>query len=132
MRALELGARFHYDPATLVHYRRHDGNVSSNKLAVHESNLMVRRQNGHLVEPRFARKLVSEDLFSVGRDLSDADRDEAARGYYRDSLKQRFTLKAAAWLAICATPAIVRRPLADCLVTVKRSLFPSRLRPDGS
>ncbi len=133
MRALELGARFHYDPATLVHYRRHDSNVSSNKLAVHESNLMVRRQNGHLVEPRLARRLISEDLFSIGRDLSDADRSEEAREYYRDSLRERLTPKAAAWLAISAAPAAVRRPLAERLVALKRSVSPaSRLSTDGS
>jgi glycosyltransferase involved in cell wall biosynthesis len=132
MRALDLGARFHYDPATLVHYRRHDSNVSSNKLAVHESNLMVRRQNSHLVGPRRARRLISEDLFSIGRDLADADRSEEARGYFRDSLRERFTPKAAAWLAISAAPATLRRPLAERLVTIKRSLAHSRLSPDGS
>jgi glycosyltransferase involved in cell wall biosynthesis len=132
MRALDLGARFHYDPATLVHYRRHDSNVSSNKLAVHESNLMVRRRNSHLVAPRLARKLIAADLFSVGRDLSEVDCNEEARQFYRDSLKQRFTPKAAAWLAICAAPAVVRRPVADRLVAVKRSLSQSRLSPDGS
>jgi len=130
-RALALGARFHYDPATVVHYRRHDSNVSSNKLAVHESNLMVRRRNRHLVAPRLARKLIAADLFSVGRDLSDADRDEEARRFYRDSLRERLTPKAAAWLAICATPAAVRRPLADRAVAVKRSLAGSSLRPEG-
>jgi glycosyltransferase involved in cell wall biosynthesis len=131
MRALDLGARFHYDPATLVHYRRHDSNVTSNKLAVHESNLMVRRRNRHLVAPRLARKLIAADLFSVGRDLSDADRNQEARKFYRDSLKERLTPKAAAWLALCAAPGAVRRPLADRAVALKRSLAGSSLRPEG-
>jgi glycosyltransferase involved in cell wall biosynthesis len=131
MRALELGARFHYDPGTLVHYRRHDSNVSSNKLAVHESNLMVRRRNRHLVAPRLGRKLIAADLFSVGRDLSEIDCNEEARRFYGDSLKARFTPKAAAWLAISAAPAAVRRPVADGAVAVKRSLTGTRLRPDG-
>ncbi|HEY2478713.1 MAG TPA: glycosyltransferase [Solirubrobacterales bacterium] len=132
MRAIDLGARFHYDPATLVHYRRHDSNVTTNKLAVHESNLMVRKLNSHLVAPRLARKLIAEDLFSVGRDLSDADRSAEASHFYRESLKERFTPKAAAWLVICAAPAAVRRPLADRLVAAKRSLSPSPLSTDGS
>jgi glycosyltransferase involved in cell wall biosynthesis len=131
MRALDLGARFHYDSATLVHYRRHDGNVSSNKLAVHESNLKVRRRNRHLVAPRLARRLIAADLFSVGRDLSDIDCNEEARRRYRDSLKERFTPKAAAWLAICAAPAAVRGPIADRAVATKRALSGSRLRPEG-
>lgn len=132
MRALRLGARFSYDPTTLVHYRRHDSNVSSNRLAVHQSNLMVRRGNSHLVEPRLARKLIAQDLFSVGRDLSDAERGDEARAYFKESLRERFTPKAAAWIAICATPVAVRRPLANRLVAVKRSFSPARLSPDGS
>jgi len=130
-RALELGARFHYDPSTLVHYRRHDSNVSSNLLAVHESNLMVRRRNRHLVAPRLARRLIAADLFSIGRDLSQIDCNEDARSFYRDSLKERFTAKAAAWLAISAAPGVMRRPLAGGAVAVKRSVTGTRLRAES-
>jgi glycosyltransferase involved in cell wall biosynthesis len=132
MRALQLDAKFHYDPATLVQYRRHDSNVTSNKLAVHESNLMVRRHNRHLVAPPLARRLIAADLFSVGRDLSQIDCNEDARRFYRDSVKERFTPKAAAWLALSAAPAKVRRPVAGGAVAFKRSLTGTRLRPDGS
>jgi glycosyltransferase involved in cell wall biosynthesis len=132
MRALDLGARFAYEPATLVHYRRHESNVSSNLLAVHRSNLMVRRANRHLVAPRLARRLIAQDLFSVGRDLCEGERTAEARTCFGESLRERFTPKAATWLALCAAPESVRRPLADRLVAAKRSLFPSRLSPDGS
>jgi hypothetical protein len=130
-RALGRGARFHYDPTTLVHYRRHDSNVSSNMLAVHESNLMVRSRNRHLVTPRLARKLIAADLFSIGRDLSEIDRNEDARRFYRDSLKEHATAKAAAWVALSAAPPALRRPLAGGAVAVKRTLTGTRLRTQG-
>jgi glycosyltransferase involved in cell wall biosynthesis len=131
-RALEVGARFHYDPATMVHYRRHDSNVSSNMLAVHESNLMVRLCNRHLVSPRQARKLIAANLFSVGRDLSEIDCNEDARRFYRDSLKERATARAAAWVALSTAPRVLRRPLAGGAVAVKRTLTGTRLRTQGS
>lgn len=130
-RALELGACFHYDPATLVHYRRHDSNVTTNMLAVHESNLMVRMRNRHLVSPRQARKRIAADLFSVGRDLSQIERNEDARRFYRDSLKEHATAKAAAWVALSAAPPVLRRPLAGGAVAVKRTLTGTRLRTQG-
>jgi glycosyltransferase involved in cell wall biosynthesis len=130
MRALGLGARFAYQQATLVHYRRHDSNVSSNLLAVHESNLMVRRENRHLVTQRLARKLIAQDLFSVGRDLCQADRAAEARPRFADSVRERPTFKAATWLALCAAPQSVSGPLADRLVAVKRSLSPTGLGAD--
>ena len=77
------------------------------------------------------RKLIAADLFSVGRDLSEIDCNEDARRFYRDSLRERVTPKAAAWLAISAAPAAVRRPLAGGAVAVKRSLTGTHLRPDG-
>jgi glycosyltransferase involved in cell wall biosynthesis len=131
MRALHLGGRFAYDSSTLVHYRRHDSNVSSNRLDVHKSNLNVRRANRHLVERALARRLIAQDLFSVGRDLYDAGRGGEARPWFRESMQEHFTPKAAAWIALCATPAAVRRPLADGLVAAKRSLPPSPLRADS-
>jgi glycosyltransferase involved in cell wall biosynthesis len=132
MRALGLGGRFAYQQATLVHYRRHDSNVSSNLLTVHESNLMVRRENRHLVAPRLARQLIAQDFFSVGRDLCQANRAAEARSSFADSLRERPTPKAAAWLGLCAAPDSVGGPLADRLVAVKRSLFPTGLGADGS
>jgi glycosyltransferase involved in cell wall biosynthesis len=132
MRALDRGARFGYEPATLVHYRRHDSNVTSNLLAVHESNLMVRRANRHLVSSRTARRLIAQDLFSVGRDLCQADRGGEARARFGESLRERPSAKAAAWLALTAAPQSFGGPLGDRLVAAKRSLFPTGVGSDGS
>ena len=122
MRALRDDAIFHYDPTTFVNYRRHDSNVSSNKLAVHESDLLVRRANTYLVSRRFARRVLAEDLFKVGRDLSDRERADEARAFFHESLRQRPTAKGLAWALIVSVPAGLRRPLADSLVSIKRTL----------
>jgi glycosyltransferase involved in cell wall biosynthesis len=129
MRALRAGAVFYYDPAILVRCRRHDNNVSSDQLALHRSDFVVRSRYADLVDSRwFAHTVLARDLFHIARDLSDRDRMREARAVFVDALRHRLTLRGLAWVLVLSAPEPYRRELADGLVSVKRGLMSAARR----
>ena len=46
----------------------------------------------------------ADELRSMRRVYLDAGRGDEARSWFRESAQERFTPKAAAWIALCATP----------------------------
>ena len=125
MRALKRGAIFFYDPHTLVKYRLHDANMSSNRVRNNRAMLLAHRWHADLPEDRvLVRAVFAADHFTLGRLLVDEERSAEARREFVASLRQRPGLRALAWALLTSMPDCYRRPLAGASVSVKRALFP--------
>jgi glycosyltransferase involved in cell wall biosynthesis len=122
MRALRAGAVFHYDPAMLVRHRRHNGNVSSNQLAMKRADLYVRCRDAELIDDRaLVQKVVAHDYFVLGWLLRDQGRPREARSAFVSSLRHRPTLRAFAWVLILSAPERHRRVLGDRAISLRRA-----------
>ncbi len=124
MRSLRAGARFYHDPAVLVRFRRHEHNVSADKLKMHRAELLVHSRHAGLVSGRsLPRRVIARDLRNIARALSDQDRPEEARAAFVSSLRRAPSLRGVAWALLLSAPERWRRPLAEVLVSFKRSLY---------
>lgn len=125
MRALRAGAVFYYDPEILVHYRRHDHNVSSDRLALHRSDYLVRSWNEDLIDSRpFVNDVMAQSLFHIGRDLCDRGQPREARAAFVDAIRRKPTLRALAWVLLLSAPEPYGRAAAERMVSIKRTLLP--------
>jgi glycosyltransferase involved in cell wall biosynthesis len=129
MRSLRGGAVFYYDPETLVRYRRHDANASSNHLSMRQADLLVHRWYADEVEdPALVREVLAGDYFALGRILRNQDRPRAARRAFVASLHQRPTLRALTWALLVSVPERHHDRLANRVISVKRALRPEASR----
>jgi glycosyltransferase involved in cell wall biosynthesis len=129
LRALKTGAVFFHDPRVLVRYRDHAQQVSNSLLRMHDGECKVHEWHADLVEDsRLVRKTRARDLSNIGRVLSDQDRPSEARAAFISSLRHRPTLRLLAWVLVLSGPDRYRRPLADRLVSIKRTLYPDALQ----
>ncbi len=125
LRALAVGARFHYDPRVLVRYRRHDAQITANLLAVRRAAFDVRQTHRDLVDDRaHVDAVLARELRAIGRMLVDEGEPRAARSAYRASLRRRATPAALAWTALLAAPAAQRRRLIDLSLALRRGATP--------
>ena len=107
MRALRCGARFHYDPRLLGLYRRHDANLSSQRLAMTEmSHLVHRWYAADLGDRRYVRGRLARDLCAIGRHRLDSGMLPDAARAYRASLRQRPSVRGMAWSLALAAPGV--------------------------
>src|SRR5439155_7367132 len=88
LRALAAGAVFYYDPAVLVRYRQHEGQVTSDRLGIYRETYLVHRWHAGVVDnSRLVRSVHAEDLLGIGRQLvGDGHPGEASRAF-RHSLR---------------------------------------------
>lgn len=125
LRALKHGAKFFYDPRVLVHYRRHDQQVTHNRLRTEQATYAVHGWHDDLAEladcPRFVREVKSDDLLRIGRFLVDADRPREARQAFVSSLHERLTPRGLAWAFLLSSPRQYRRALTEAVVAGKRA-----------
>jgi hypothetical protein len=129
MRSLHGGAVFYYDPKTLVRYRRHDANASSNHLSMREADLFVHRRYADVVEDHsLVREVLAGDHFALGRILRNQHRTREARTAFVASLRQRPTLRALAWTLLVSVPERHHDRLANRVISVKRALRPEASR----
>jgi len=96
LRALSSNAAFYFDPRLLVRLRQHDSNLgSSNALLVWELNLWIHRRYADAVQDKhLVRRVIARDLATIGRCQLGRGNAVAARGSYRDSLRERSSLSA--------------------------------------
>jgi glycosyltransferase involved in cell wall biosynthesis len=124
LRALGAGATFFYDPSVLVRCRAHPRQVSSNVLRMHEAEYVTHRIHSDLVDDhRLVDAVLARDLSNIARVLSDQARLPEARTLFISSLGHRPTLRVLAWVIVLSLPPGFRQPLADRLVSIKRSLI---------
>jgi glycosyltransferase involved in cell wall biosynthesis len=124
LRALMAGAVSFYDPSVLVAYRTHSQQVSSDLLRMHKAEYLVHGWCSEVVEdPWLTRKVLARDLSNIARVLSEQDRPHEARRVFLSSLRRRPTLRVLAWVLVLSTPDRCRQPLADGLVSIKRTLI---------
>jgi glycosyltransferase involved in cell wall biosynthesis len=125
MRALGSGAVFFYDPRFLVKCRTHENQTSNNLMRMHSHVYTVHGWHAGLVEnPRLVRKVRANDLSNIARLFSDQDQPREARAVFLAALRHRPTLRMLAWVLVLSAPDSVRRPLAEGLVSAKRTLVP--------
>jgi glycosyltransferase involved in cell wall biosynthesis len=122
LRAVGAGATVYYDPRAMVKYREHQGQVSKAKLEMHEAEYAVHRRHAKLVDDRrLVKRVEANDLFNIGRAMSDEDRTDEARKAFKASMKRRPTARAAAWAIVVSAPERYRRGIADRAVSIKRA-----------
>jgi glycosyltransferase involved in cell wall biosynthesis len=120
MRALERGATFHHDARTLVRYRRHDGNVTGDRLWVHRSICQVQLWHAAQIADRgLVRAVRATGLRDLGRLLVDAGAPREARRFVLASLRLRPSPTALAWLILLTLPERPRRRLIPALVALR-------------
>jgi glycosyltransferase involved in cell wall biosynthesis len=123
LRALKIGARFFYDPAVLVRYRRHASSVTSDLLRMYRGTYEVHRWHADLVsDRRLVREVLAEDRFRIARCLFDSGEPRGARRAFVASLCRGPALRELGWaLALCA-PGRYQRPVIERLTSLKHSL----------
>jgi glycosyltransferase involved in cell wall biosynthesis len=126
LRALTAGAVFFYDPNVLVKIRTHENQVSNNLLRMHKAECTAHGWHAALVkDPRLVRNVRARDLSNIARLLSDENMPREARATFVAALRQRFSPRLLAWVLVLSMPDRYRRPLADGLVSIRRTLTPS-------
>jgi glycosyltransferase involved in cell wall biosynthesis len=121
MRCLRAGATFYFDPAVLVRYRRHEGNLSSNLSWMQRCLYDVHRWYADDIEdPALVHGVLASDLFRIGRFLVDEHRYAEARGAFRASLGHGRGARAVIWALLLGLPPGVHVHAARGLVRVKR------------
>ena len=136
LRALRAGAVFYYDPAVLVRYRRHDGQITSSRLRVEQAGHEVRSLHADLVGDRkLARSVRAETLFRIGRLLVDDGRPVEARRAFRHALRYASgaqgsrSARSFGWFTVLSLPAGLRAQSGETLVRLSRAL--DQLRGDA-
>jgi glycosyltransferase involved in cell wall biosynthesis len=122
LRAPKAGAIFFYDPTVLVRYRRREGSVTADKLAMYRSELLAHRLHADLADsPTLVRKVLAHDLCNIGRALNRQGRRREARAAFVSSLRQSPTPRGLAWTLVLSTPERYGRGL----ISLKRALYQS-------
>jgi glycosyltransferase involved in cell wall biosynthesis len=129
MRCLRAGARFHYDPRTLLRYRQHGGNLSGRALWMRQCSYEVRRRYAPDISDRGeVRRMLGSDLFAIGRALVNEGQPREARKAMRRSLRYgRGTggastwARALAWVAVLSLPARAREQTGGVLLGLRRA-----------
>ncbi len=128
-RCLRAGARFYFDPRRLVNYRRHDGNVTNNQLAVRNAVHDVHRWHADMIDdPRLVREVHTYDLFRIARLLVEDGRPLEARQVFWQTLRYASTatastsLRALAWTVVLSLPEQARVGAGSALVAVSRAV----------
>jgi glycosyltransferase involved in cell wall biosynthesis len=127
-RCLRAGARFYFDPRRLVNYRRHDGNVTNNQLAVRNAVHDVHRWHADLIDdPRLVREVHTYDLFRIARLLVEDGRPRQARQVFWQTLRYASpatastSLRALAWTVVLSLPEQARLGAGAALVALSRA-----------
>jgi glycosyltransferase involved in cell wall biosynthesis len=136
-RCLRAGVVFYYEPRTLVRYRRHEHNITSDPSEMHEAMRLVRAWNIDLIgNPRLAERVMAQDLFKVGRAHVNAGNPAQARRAIRKSLRYArgnslyANARALAWIAILSLPSGSNEP-ARAFLGLRRAIrsLPGTRRP---
>jgi glycosyltransferase involved in cell wall biosynthesis len=128
-RCLRAGARFYYDPRVLMGHRRHEHNMTNDKMAVCRALSTVHFWHEDLIDDRrLVREVHALDLFRIGRLLVDQGRPREALRTFRRSLRYpsrataSLSLRALAWVAILSLPELARERAGRALVGFSRAL----------
>lgn len=122
-RCLRAGARFHYDPRTLLSWRQHESNLTQQTDFMDESARQVRSWYAADVGDR----AIAEDHFRTGRKLVDAGHPREARRAFAASLRRRgggygASARALVWIAILGMPTGLRERAGRRLTGLSRAL----------
>ena len=128
-RCLRAGARFYYDPRTVMRWRRHENNLSMRKPWMDTCSCEVRRWYAADVADRaIVCAGLAPVLHRVARRLVDEGRPGEASRTYREALgyargaAPSDSVKALAWIAVLGLPARMRERVKDILVGCRRAL----------
>ena len=126
-RCLRGGARFYYDPRSLLGWRHHGANQSADQLRMDEFTARVRLHYAADVGDRsMAREVIAATLFRTARALVDAGRLREARPTFWRSLRYASptrawdALRALAWTVVLSLPPGPRSRLGASMVRARR------------
>ncbi len=123
LRALRARAVFYYDPALLVRYRRHAGNLTNDQLRMRRATHRLHETHADVAPSRtFARSVLARDRADIGRLLVNVGDFQSARESYVASLRQLPAPRPMAWALLLSVPSRFRRVLIGGAVSVKRAL----------
>jgi glycosyltransferase involved in cell wall biosynthesis len=128
-RCLRAGARFYYDPRTMLHWRHHESNLSGRTAWMDECACQVRRWYEADVSDRtIVREALAPNLFRVARQLVDDGCADSARRTFREALRyaRGGTLsdnaRALVWIAVLGLPENTRNRLGRTMVACSRAV----------
>jgi glycosyltransferase involved in cell wall biosynthesis len=120
--AAGTGAVFFSDPAIVVRYRRHAGNVSNDQLGMSRAVRFVHLRHADLPQDRrLVSQVLAEDRSRVGRLLVEENAREA-RGEFVGALRHRLAPRELAWAVVLSMPDRYQRALIPSLVSTAREL----------
>lgn len=128
LRCLRAGARFYYDPRSLLGWRQHGDNLSGDRAGMQEYATGVRLQYAADIADRaMVRRILAQDLFRVGRNMVDEGRPGEARQAFLRSLRYvggvpvSASARALVWGVALSLPARPRARLCAWLVRASRT-----------
>ena len=128
-RCLRAGARFYYDPRTLLHWRQHESNLSGRTAWMDECSLQVlRRYEPDVADRKVVREALAPILFRVARQLVDDGQTREARRTFGEVLRyarggpMSDNARALAWIAVLGLPAQLRERAGRAMVTCSRAV----------
>jgi len=129
-RCLRAGARFFYDPRTLVGWRKHDANLTRQYDWMDESACVVRcLYAGDLADRATVRETLAPALFRRARRLVEEGRARDARRAFLGSLRHARggtpsdNVRALAWVVVLSLPGASRERLSRGLVRLRRAVL---------
>jgi glycosyltransferase involved in cell wall biosynthesis len=123
LRALRAHAVFYYDPALLVRYRVHDGNLTNDALRMRRATHRVHEAHTDVAPSRIlVRSVLARDRADIGRELVSAGDLATARSSYFASLRLLPAPRPMLWALLLSVPTRLRELLVGHAISLKRVL----------
>jgi GT2 family glycosyltransferase len=128
-RALRAGAKFYYEPRSLVSWRQHGKNLSWKSAWMDECAYKVRKTyEADVTDAEVRAQGFGPSLFRMARHQVDSGEAKRARRTFRGALRYHRGLdrgesaRAAAWMAVLCLPPGLRRTFGAALVKLSRGI----------
>jgi glycosyltransferase involved in cell wall biosynthesis len=121
LRALLAGATFFHEPGSLVRYRVHSEQVSSDLLRMRRAEYTAHCRHSELADEDqgLVRDVMARDLSNLARALWEQGSPREARTLFASSFRQRRSPRTLAWVLALSAPDRYRAPLVDGLASLK-------------
>jgi glycosyltransferase involved in cell wall biosynthesis len=109
MRALAVGATFHFDPRMVVRLREHGANLSYQGVDISETNHLIHSRYAALAgDPDLVRRTLAHDLLMIGYSRAAVGNSRDARRSFRASLATRLSPLALVAAVAMSVPGVAR------------------------
>jgi glycosyltransferase involved in cell wall biosynthesis len=123
LKSVRAGAVFHYDPAILLRYRQHAGQVTRNLVAMYRATYRVHGRHADVAgDRRLVGEVLAYDRKRIGRLLAEDGDGAGARAEYVAALRHRADPEALAWAIALSVPERARRAVIGASRAAKRGV----------